>query len=207
MSNKNTPKPQTPARTQEPIEDLIMDDRLTVLQQTSAPTSDASDAQIAGNSAETLPPARPAAAKPADPVKEAPQPYLGDANRPATAQEIAVAVANAFGDKLLALTPDPLKQAEMIGAMVEKIVRGLREPSDEEKIVLARKKEDRAKLIKEQFETIAAQKELQDMCPHERGTADGKSHTCVTALHNYADFQVRGICSMCQKIIEPGDSA
>lgn len=140
-------------------------------------------------------------------VAESAKVYLGDADRPATATEIAMAVSTAFGEQIKALQPDPVQQAQMIASIVGDIVKKLREPSEEEKAAMQLRKVRREQLIKEQFENLANGRLLQDLCPHERGTVDGKSHSTVTALHNYVDGVVRGVCCMCQKIIEPGDES
>lgn len=131
-------------------------------------------------------------------------PYLGGADGPATREEVFAAVQEQYGPELSARTRDRAELLEVMGAMVEKIVRGLREPSEEEKALLERKRQSRAQLIREQFDMIQQQRDIKDMCPHERATADGKSHTCITALHNYADNILRGICGVCQDIMEPG---
>lgn len=140
----------------------------------------------------------------ATPAKPEPMPYLGDANAPATREELKAVVQEVLAPKLPANT-EKAEMLELVNAMVEKFVKGMREPSEEDKAILERKKTTRAQLIREQFEMIAQQKRIQDFCPHERATIDGKSHGTVTALHNYPDGMVRGICNMCQKIIEPGD--
>ncbi len=144
-------------------------------------------------------------AGPAAEVPTSAMPYIGAADGPATAVEIAKALAEVLGPALKAMSPDPERQMEATGRLVEEIVKRLREPSDEEKEVLRRKKIARDQLIREQFEMIVRKRQIEDMCPHERGTVDGKSHTTVTALHNYIDGVLRGTCSLCQKIIEPGD--
>jgi hypothetical protein len=206
MSKPKIP-PQTPPAASD-VADLISDDRLI-----SPKTSQIANVmEVGGNSAanaEQMPAAQAnaqqdAAAKEAG-LRPKNEVYMGDAKAVATKSEIEQAVASVLGQQLDRLIPDPVKQAEMMAGIVDKIVRGLREPSDEEKASIAKRKADRAKLIQEQFEMIAQQKEIRDMCPHERGTADGKSHSTVTAIHNYPDGKVRGICNMCQDIIEPGD--
>lgn len=134
-----------------------------------------------------------------------PAPYIGGVDGPATRDEIRAGVMDAFGDQLQSKSNNQAEMLELVGAMVEKIVRGLREPSEEEKAILERKKKERAQLIKEQFNMIKEKLDIQDMCPHERATIDGKSHSTVTAMHNFVDQVVRGICSLCDKVIEPGD--
>lgn len=132
-------------------------------------------------------------------------PYVGGADGPATRAEIMAAVQQTYGAEIAGRTRNNTEMLEVMGAMVEKIVRGLREPSDEEKAELARKKRDRARTIQEQLEMIHQQHEFKKMCPHERATADGKSHTTVSALHNYIDNVLRGTCGICHTIIEPGE--
>jgi hypothetical protein len=131
-------------------------------------------------------------------------PYIGGADGPATRAEIMEAVQQTYGAEIQSRTRDKVEMMEVMGAMVEKIVRSLREPSEEEKLALERRKRDRTRTIQEQLETIKQQHEFKQMCPHERATADGKSHTCISALHNYIDGVLRGICSLCDDIMAPG---
>lgn len=122
---------------------------------------------------------------------------VGHASKDDIRAAVQEAVGHGGGDKAETMA--------MMGEMVERIVRGLREPSEEEKATIARNKASRAQLIKEQIDMIADQQQMQDYCPHERATVDGKSHSLITALHNYSDGLVRGICSDCRKIIMPAD--
>ena len=131
-------------------------------------------------------------------------PYIGGADGRATREEIRQAVEEMYGPQVRTMTSDKQEMLEVMGAMVEKIVTRLREPSEEEKAALARRNENRAKLIREQFEMIQQQQSFRDMCPHERATVDGKTHSCITALHNYVDGVIRGTCGLCQDIMEPG---
>lgn len=116
------------------------------------------------------------------------------------------AIASELAKEMAQFVPNPVAQAETIGAIVDKIVRGLREPTEEQKREIERKKRDRATAIREQQEMLRARKEHQDSCPHETETADGKTHSNISAVHNYHDGIVRGICSLCLKMIEPHDS-
>jgi hypothetical protein len=132
-------------------------------------------------------------------------PYIGGSDGPATRQEILAAVQQVYGADIASRTRDKKEMMEVMGAMVERIVLKLREPSEEEKLALERKKRDRNRTIKEQLEMIRQKHEFEKMCPHERATSDGKSHTCISALHNYVDNQLRGTCGLCHTIIGPGD--
>jgi hypothetical protein len=131
-------------------------------------------------------------------------PYIGGADGPATRAELMEAVQRTYGEDIAARTRDRSEMLEVMGAMVERILKGMREPTEEQKAELARKKRDRNRTIQEQLDMIKQQQEFRNMCPHERATSDGKSHTCISALHNYVDGVLRGICSLCDDILEPG---
>jgi hypothetical protein len=121
------------------------------------------------------------------------------------------AFARELAAEMAAVMPKPapqtdmVAQAEMIGMIVDKIIRGLREPSEEQKEADRRRKANRAIAIKEQAEMLEAQQAFRDNCPHETSTSDGKSHSNITAIHNFADGVVRGVCNICQGMIEPGN--
>ena len=97
-----------------------------------------------------------------------------------------------------------LMSKEALGEFGRSLVQAMREPTEEEKLIAKRKKETRDALIREQLESVEARRREQENCPHRRATADGKEHSTIVAVHNYPDGIPRGICEMCQIIIEPG---
>lgn len=118
---------------------------------------------------------------------------------------LADAIANKLGEKMAQFMPNPKENILMMGEMIKQVVLALREPTAEQKQLEERKKRDRAQAIREQAEMIEARRLSQELCPHESATSDGKTHTTIAAVHNFADGVLRGICQACNKIIEPGD--
>jgi hypothetical protein len=98
-----------------------------------------------------------------------------------------------------------LMTKEALGEFGRSLVQAMREPTEEEKVQAARRKKMRDDLIKEQMESVKARRQEQENCPHIRSTSDGRQHSTITAVHNYPDGIPRGICTMCQIIIERGD--
>lgn len=107
--------------------------------------------------------------------------------------------------KLTPLLGNRQNDMQAMMAMVGAVIKGLREPSDEEKAEKARRQRDRLAAIKEQSEMMQAIKDFQENCPHESDTDDGKTHSTISAIHNFPDGIPRGICSQCWKLIEQGD--
>lgn len=89
--------------------------------------------------------------------------------------------------------------------MARSIVEGMRAPTEEERLLKERKRNERNRLIEEQRESRERDEELKRNCPHMRADANGGSHSTIAAVHNYPDGLPRGICQMCGFWIKPND--
>jgi len=89
--------------------------------------------------------------------------------------------------KDMALTPEKIHQITHPEPSAKEVAKAMRELRETQK-----SKEDEAQLRREV-------KARQDGCPH---TYANKTDS-ISTIHNYPDRQVRGICHLCHKLIEP----
>jgi hypothetical protein len=89
----------------------------------------------------------------------------------------------------VALTPEKILEMEKLR----------RAPTAEQIAAKLRDERERRQWSENDKESRRQFAERQRLCPHR----DAKQNWSISLIHNYPDHQTRGICMVCQKIIQP----